>query len=319
VNYAICQLMDGDRVGGCSRPGYAWNGSGNVTPSPDKRYLAVAGFGSNGRASWSLTDLGSMKTLEPEVSNDGFVSAIAFSPDADQVVVASPVEGSPGAVRLQAFSIGSNITLRASRVVEASGLAERPAENIANPLEKITLLRTPDGYSMATPYGDVIGFRVAEYGIIPKVVDDLLTRLGIPSFRSTSIALDWSATPVGFSPAGGVKFAADPEHFRIAAFQKQSVRLMNFEQGTMLTSPTELSALGDCKDEITAVQLKPDGGLHVEAPSCVADRAPPPPLETLLGTAEDDAAIAPMEVEGEVRLPGEAKAEVVISTRSETP
>ena len=151
---------------------------------------------------------------------------------------------------------------------------------------------------------------------MPKLLDDLLVRLGIPSLRKASIALDWSATPVGFSPAGNVKFAVDPVNFRLAAFQSQALRLMNFEQGAMLTAPVALSALGGCTGDISAVALSAEGGLHVETPTCFADRAPPPPLESLLAKPDPRLAIAPVEVEGEARLPGEAMAPAIPSPPS---
>jgi hypothetical protein len=319
VSYAICELTSGDRVGSCVAPSYPWNGSGKVAQSPDKRFLVVAGYGNAGRPSWSLVDLPNMTALEPEIANDGLVSAIAFAPDADEVVVVSLVGGSPGAVRLQAFRIGKTIKLLASRVVEPSGSPEDLSETIPNPIENTLLLRTADGYTMATPYGDVIRFQITEDGAIPKVLDNILTGLGIPSLRQGSIALQWSATPLGFAPAGDIKFAVDPEHSRIAAFNKNSIRMMNLEQGIMLTSPVELSALGDCQGEISAVRLKPDGGIHVETPACVADRAPPPPLDSLLRAPEPRAAITPSDVDGQNRLPGEAKAQVAAAPSSETP
>ncbi|MGO6788704.1 hypothetical protein ACC739_29860 [Rhizobium ruizarguesonis] len=292
ISYTICELA-GKTVGRCAMPGFAWNGSGDIHLSPDGTLIAVASYGGMSRAAWSLTDLRTMATSSLDDPTFARVSGMAFGTDSSILAVAGPVEGAPGALRLSVFKVDGKIRLLASRIIESSAPPVRPGNEIS-PLDDVFLSSAGEGFLLATSYGDVSAFQVADYGSSSGPLSRFLEGLG-PEGSSLNLTFDWLANPLGFAAGGGIRYDFDEDQRQLLAFDQNRVRLLDAMGGYMMTGVVTLSDQGGCGEPIQQAELLDDGRVFVKTDHCYAERAAPPDIRRL---SEADKARAPSLTDG---------------------
>ncbi|USJ27579.1 hypothetical protein [Ensifer adhaerens] len=279
ISYTLCEL-EGNAVGKCALPGYAWNGSGDIHLSPDGNMVAVASFGSASQAPWSLTDLRTMRTIDLEDANFGRVSGLAFGANSDVVAVAGSLEGAPGAMRLLVYRVDGKISLLATRTIESSAQPTRPGNEVS-PLDDVFISNVGDGFLVATGYGDVFAFQLTDYA-----PSGSLSRLWSVQGQGSSLSLsfDWVANPLGFAASGGIRYDFDEDARQLLAFDQNRVRLLNAMGGYMMTGAITLSDQGGCGELIQKAGLLGDGRVFVRSDHCYAERAAPPDIQSLSET-----------------------------------
>lgn len=309
VSYFICEIVDSKMIGKCDAPGYAWNGSGDIYRSPDGNLLAIASFGSGSAAPWRLTDLRTMTTIDREDPAFGRVSGIAFGADSRTLIVAGPLEGVAGAVRLVAYDLSGPIRPVASRVVESLAQPESLRDDIGNPVDDVSLFASGNGYVLTMPYGDVVGFQVTDDSPLPGPVAQLSGLLRGLSNGSASITFDWLANPIGFSPEGRVSYEFEPGQSLLLAYDDERVRLMDTVGGYMLTAIVRPAEQPGCSNPIQAAEILGDGRISIQTGTCDTQRKAPPSFEAILEIGNQARAPEPADASGRQELPGERAAE----------
>ncbi|MGX5829607.1 hypothetical protein [Mesorhizobium sp. 43Arga] len=273
AEWLICELRTEVDVGQCVEDGFYYLARGDLSMSPNRRYLALADDASEGIGhSWSLIDLQNMIVLAPTVFPLTRVSAVAMTDDA--ILVAAPAAAPRGALELWAYKLTDGapelLTRQLIQPPESFALTEDSDTNIH---DATLLIASGGSFVLASAFQEIADLKVSSDTSMLAWAGSMLPWLVPPA--EPPLATLWTTPEVGLPIKVPIAITYSPDREILAISADSQIRLVNTSDGTFLTPVIDISSFPPCKGPIVAVAAHNDLSVTVTTNHCVATRQPP--------------------------------------------
>ncbi|TPN47654.1 MULTISPECIES: hypothetical protein [unclassified Mesorhizobium] len=273
VEWLICELRTEVDVGRCVEDGFYYLAKGDLSMSPNRRYLALADDASEGIGnSWSLIDLQNMVVLAPTVFPLTRVSAVAMTDEA--VLVAAPAAAPRGALELWAYKFTDGIPeLLTRQLIQPPESFEFTGDSDTNIHDATRLIVSSGSFVLASIFQEIADLKISSDTSMLAWAGSVLPWLVPPA--QPPLATLWTTPEVGLPVNVQIAITYSPDREILAVSAASQIRIVNTSDGTFLTPVIDISTFPACRGPIVAVTAHADLTLTVTTDNCVATRQSP--------------------------------------------
>jgi hypothetical protein len=292
-NGMLCEVVGNVRVRRCRYLSSSLDSSsGGLWLSPDRTHLV---FATDLDGGWEWIGLDKLEAPPIDGEMVRGIASIAINQQVDQVMVASPVDGQPGAIEVWAYRVGDGAKLAARRIFDmphgfAAPTRPDPAAAVA------AMLFTADNqFYLATSFEQVFALSLSDDGAVPRWIRDLWRGWTNGERTSETVGLAWATPSAGFGTR--VRYTPSAETGVLAMYSSDSLRLLNLADGRFLTPVIHLNDLARCHGTVEKIELPTNGAVIAQlatAPDkpepdrCAIWRPAPLPQALLLDLINND-------------------------------